>query len=57
MLLADYMDIKRENDIIFKNGNFPDMTSETVYTFRKFPEIKREKYFSIAENTIKATTT
>ncbi|MDE6834498.1 MAG: TIGR02452 family protein [Ruminococcus sp.] len=56
MSLADYMDIKRENDHIFREGSFPDMTSETVYTFRDFPEIKREKYFSIAENTIKSTT-
>ncbi|MDE6035841.1 MAG: TIGR02452 family protein [Ruminococcus sp.] len=57
MQLAEYMDIKRENDRIFREGNFPEMKSETVYTFRKFPEIKREKYFSVAENTIKSTTT
>ncbi|MDE6501449.1 MAG: TIGR02452 family protein [Ruminococcus sp.] len=57
MSIADYMDIKRENDRIFKEGNFHEMTSETVYTFMKFPKIKREKYFSIDEHTIKSTTT
>lgn len=57
MSMAEYLKIKSDNDRIFKEGDFHDMTSETVYTFVKFPEIKREKYFSIAEHTIKATTT
>ncbi|MDE6425213.1 MAG: TIGR02452 family protein [Ruminococcus sp.] len=46
--------IKRENDRIFKDGNF-SMTSETVDSFSGNP-IKREKYFSVSANTEKATT-
>lgn len=56
MSMADYIKIKRENDCIFKESNFHAMTSETVSSFKKLPEIKREKYFSVAENTVKATT-
>ncbi len=49
------MKIKSENDRIFKNGNF-NMVSETVFSVSEIPEIKREKYFSVAENTVKETT-
>ena len=49
------MKIKSENDRIFKNGNF-NMISETVFSVSEIPEIKREKYFSVAENTVKETT-
>ena len=49
------MKIKSENDRIFKNGNF-NMVSETVFSVSGIPEIKREKYFSVAENTVKETT-
>ena len=49
------MKIKSENDRIFKNGIF-NMISETVFSVSEIPEIKREKYFSVAENTVKETT-
>ena len=49
------MKIKSENDRIFKNNNF-NMVSETVFSVSEIPEIKREKYFSVAENTVKETT-
>ncbi len=49
------MKIKSENDRIFKNGKF-NMVSETVFSVSEIPEIKREKYFSVAENTVKETT-
>lgn len=49
------MKIKSENDRIFKNGNF-NMVSETVFSVSEIPEIKREKYFSVAENAVKETT-
>lgn len=49
------MKIKSENDRIFKNGNF-NMVSETVFSVSEISEIKREKYFSVAENTVKETT-
>ncbi len=48
--------IKSDNDHIFKNGDFHGMISETVFSVSGIPEIKREKYFSVAENTVKATT-
>ncbi|MDE6664760.1 MAG: TIGR02452 family protein [Ruminococcus sp.] len=50
------MKIKSDNDRIFKNGDFHKMISETVFSVSEIPEIKREKYFSVAENTIKTTT-
>lgn len=56
MSMADFLRIKSENDRIFKDGDFPEMTSETVFSFSEFQKIKREKYFSVAENTVKATT-
>ncbi|MDE5557415.1 MAG: TIGR02452 family protein [Ruminococcus sp.] len=54
MSMAKYMKIKSENDRIFKDGNF-NMISETVNSFSRNP-IQREKYFSVSENTEKATT-
>lgn len=48
--------IKNDNDRIFKNGDFHGMISETVFSVSEIPEIKRERYFSVAENTVKATT-
>ncbi|MDE6775406.1 MAG: TIGR02452 family protein, partial [Ruminococcus sp.] len=49
--------IKHENDRIFRENDFHDMISETVFSVSEVSEIKREKYFSVAEHTIKATTT
>ncbi|MDE5621231.1 MAG: TIGR02452 family protein [Ruminococcus sp.] len=48
--------IKSDNDHIFKNGDFQGMISETVFSVSEIPEIKRERYFSVAENTVKSTT-
>lgn len=56
MSMADYIRIKSENDRIFKNGDFHGMTSETVFSVSGIPEIKREKYFSVANHTEKVTT-
>lgn len=56
MSMADYIKIKRENDCIFKESNFHATTSETVFSFPEFRQVKREKYFSVSENTEKATT-
>ncbi|MDE6093085.1 MAG: TIGR02452 family protein [Ruminococcus sp.] len=50
------MKIKSDNDRIFKNGDFHKMISETIFSVSEIPEIKREKYFSVAENTVKTTT-
>ncbi|MDE5772465.1 MAG: TIGR02452 family protein [Ruminococcus sp.] len=50
------MKIKSDNDRIFKNGDFHEMISETVFSVSEIPETKREKYFSVAENTVKTTT-
>ncbi len=51
-----WIDIKIKNDRIFKNGDFHGMISETVFSVSEIPEIKRERYFSVAENTVKTTT-
>lgn len=48
--------IKNDNDRIFKNGDFHVMISETVFSVSEIPEIKRERYFSVAENMVKSTT-
>lgn len=50
------MKIKSDNDRIFKNGDFHVMISETVFSVSEIPEIKRERYFSVAENMVKSTT-
>ena len=50
------MKIKSDNDRIFKNGDFHVMISETVFSVSEIPEIKRKRYFSVAENTVRATT-
>lgn len=56
MSMAEYIKIKSDNDRIFKNSNFQKMTSETVFSVSEVAEIKREKYFSVAENTVRKTT-
>lgn len=50
-----YMKIKLDNDRIFREGNFC-MTSETIFTVSEIPAVKRANYFSIAQNTERATT-
>ncbi|MCM1506246.1 MAG: TIGR02452 family protein [Ruminococcus flavefaciens] len=50
----NYMQIKSENDRIFRDGNF-SMISETVNSFSG-KTVQREKYFSVAEHTEKSTT-
>lgn len=54
--MSEYIRIKSENDRIFKDGDFQEMISETVFSVSGIPEIKREKYFSVAEHTEQVTT-
>lgn len=56
MSMVDYIKIKRENDCIFKESSFHAMTSETVFSFPEFQQVKREKYFSVEKNTEQVTT-
>lgn len=48
--------IKRENDRIFKSGNFCEMHSETIAELAEPVEIRRKEPFVIAEHTEKITT-
>lgn len=50
------MNIKLENDRIFKEGSFPDMRSETVTDMPEPAKVSRSRHYSVDGNTVRETT-
>lgn len=51
-----YLKIKRENDRIFRESDFQEMSSETITEIPEVQPIARKKPFHVDENTEKLTT-
>ncbi len=55
MPLLHFLQIKRENDRIFRSGHFPGMHSETV-TEISMPDIRRRTLYRVSEHTVELDT-